>query len=58
MILENDNDPNASDDAIRVRASNMSHVPVSSRSTVWRNNPASKARSEIILSSYNDVTIH
>ena len=59
-----DNDPNASDDAIRVRANNMSHVsnydacelPASSRSTVWRNNPASKARSEI-LSSDNDVTI-
>ena len=59
-----DNDPNASDDAIRVRANNLSHVsnydacesPTSSLSTVWRNNPASKARSEM-LSSDNDVTI-
>ena len=59
-----DNDPNASDDAIRVRANNLSHVsnydacesPTSSLSTVWRNNHASKARSEM-LSSDNDVTI-
>ena len=59
-----DNDPNASDDAIRGRANNLSRVsnydacelPASSLSTVWRNNPASKARSEM-LSSDNDVTI-
>ena len=59
-----DNDPNASGDAIRVRANNLSHVsnydacesPTSSLSMVWRNNPSSKARSEM-LSSDNDVTI-